>query len=180
MVILIKKNIIMYKYFYSFILALVIVIGCNNRNPSIKESNIKSEEVVKSNNSFQIIEKKKTEYNEYIGLIELSDTIYIGKNVGKIVNYKPRRSDIDYLLSVIIENEYDNGRIVKDTFSDGTLAPWFGVYANKIGFKKIRGTILEEALNDDKSKFDSVLRIERTFIHFVKEVYVMDSIFRVE
>ena len=63
--------------------------------------------------------------------IELSDTLYLGKNVGDIKDYKIEHDDIDYLLTVIIDNEYHDGIVVKDTFSDGTLSPWFGVYANK-------------------------------------------------
>lgn len=133
------------------------------------------------NNKIQIDKDGNSEIDGFNKLkIKLADTIFLGGNVGQIINYEPKRNDIEYLLSVIIENEYENGIFVKDTFSDGTLTPWFGVYANKKGFKNVKGIILEEALNDKKTKNDSILRIERTFIHFSKKVYVIDSIFKMK
>jgi len=120
--------------------------------------------------------QKKNEVNDFN--IELNDTIYLGSNTGKILNYKTENDKIDYLLSVIIENEYQDGIIVKDTFSDGTLSPWFGIYATKKGKMTIKGIILEEALNDMNYDIDSVLRIERKFLYFSKDVFVIDSIFK--
>lgn len=120
--------------------------------------------------------RKKIEVNDFS--IELNDTIYLGSNTGKILNYKTDNDKIDYLLSVIIENEYQDGIIEKDTFSDGTLSPWFGIYATKKGKMTIKGIILEEALNDMNYDIDSVLRIERKFLYFSKDVFVVDSIFK--
>ena len=107
---------------------------------------------------------------------ELDDTLYLGENVGEITDYQTEQKDIPYFLSVIIENQYEDGATVKDTFSNGTMNPWFGVYANKKGKMIVKGTILEEAVNDRNWDKDSTVKIERTFLHFSKEVYVLDSI----
>jgi len=141
----------------TYLIIFIILIGCK---PERKET----------------VDSNKDLYGNF--RIQLSDTLYLGANTGKILNYKTEHDDIDYLLSVLIDNEYDNGILVKDTFSDGTLSPWFGVYANNKGKMVIKGIILEEDLNDRNSHIDSVLRIERTFFYFSKEVYVLDSIFR--
>jgi len=135
----------------------VVLIGCKSE----RKENVDSDKIIFD--KFQL---------------QLSDTLYLGENIGKILDYKTKYDDIDYLLSVIIENEYQNGILVKDTFSDGTLSPWFGVYANKTGKMVIKGTILEEALNDRNTDIDSILKIERTFLYFSKEVYVLDSILK--
>lgn len=166
-------------YYLRFILILIGFQSCNNEKHNSKEFNndIPRKQIDEIDNYSQIVTTKMLKFSDYKDLkIEFNDTIHIGRNIGRIINYKPKRNDIDYLLSVIIENEYENGRIVKDTFSDGTLAPWFGVYANKKGVKNIKGVILEEALNDTNTFKDSILHIERTFIHFSISSYVLDSI----
>jgi len=54
--------------------------------------------------------------------IELADTLVLGYNKGKILNYKkPKEKGALFLLSVIIENKYEV--IKRDTFSNGTLSP---------------------------------------------------------
>lgn len=103
--------------------------------------------------------------------IELKDTLIVGENYGKIIDYKPTKSDFRCLVSIIIENEYENGKVIRDTFSDGTLNPWFGVYAAQKGELTIRGKLMEEILNDKVN--DSILRIERTFFHFSRTVLVV-------
>lgn len=107
--------------------------------------------------------------------IELSDTIYLGGNVGHITDFKSNNEKGELLLTVLIENEYDKGKITIDTFSNGTLSPWFGVFAIKEGNKTIKGTLLEE-YKPDEQQSDSILKIHRTFIHFSKDVIVIDSI----
>ncbi|MGM1057454.1 MAG: hypothetical protein ACQEWG_16330 [Bacteroidota bacterium] len=140
---------------FIYLIAIFMLAGCN----SDKKETVASMESASDKFKF-----------------ELNDTLYLGENVGEISDYKTKHKDIDYLLSVIIENQYEDGIAVKDTFSDGTLSPWFGVYANKKGKMIVKGTILEEALNDRTTDKDSILKIERTFFHFSKEVYVLDSI----
>ena len=141
----------------SYLIIFIVLIACKDERKETVDSN-------------------KDIYDKFE--IELSDTLYLGKNVGDIKDYKTEHDDIDYLLTVIIDNEYHDGIVVKDTFSDGTLSPWFGVYANKKGKMVIKGIIIEEALNDRNSDIDSILKIESTFFYFSKEVYVLDSIFK--
>lgn len=157
-------------YYLKLILIVIIFQSCKNEKYNSEGNNNQIDQYS------QIVTNKTSKLSDYKELkIEFNDTIYLGRNIGKIINYKPKRNDIDYLLSVIVENEYENGRIVTDTFSDGTLAPWFGVYANDKGIKNIKGVILEEALNDTNTFKDSILRIERTFIHFSIRSYVVAS-----
>src|SRR5690606_32517224 len=108
----------------------------------------------------------------------LNDTLYLGANTGTISDYQTEQEDLKYLLSIIIENEYEDGVVDKDTFSNGTLSPWFGVYATKTGKMVVNGVILEEALNDRNTDKDSILRIEKKYMYFSKEVYVLDSIYK--
>ena len=100
--------------------------------------------------------------------IELKDTLILGYNKGRILDYEKRNDNDDCLLSVIIENEYSDGVIRKDTFSDGSLSPWFGVCAFKKGLKKIKGAVLEEILTES----DSAVHIAQTYHYFSLNVYV--------
>jgi hypothetical protein len=165
-----------------FLIKVGICLFLANFTSCKNNKHLKGKDLYNKSDKIEVIKIFKdgnSKIDEYSELnMELADTIFLGGNVGNITNYKPRRNDIEYLLSVIIENEYNNGIIVNDTFSDGTLAPWFGVHANKTGYKIIKGIIVEEGLNDTKTEIDSVFRIERTSVHFSKKVYVIDSIFK--
>ena len=109
--------------------------------------------------------------------IEIKDTLEVGKNIGKIKSYYSDFSGDDHLLSVIVNNKYNNGIVKKDTFSDGTLKPRFGIFAPKKGKQKVSLIILEEVLNEVKaSKDSSVLNILKHKKYFEKEVYVRDTI----
>lgn len=138
---------------YLRLFCFVILIGCN-ADPKADKSNLES--------------------TKRFG-IELNDTIYLGGNVGHITDFKSNNEKGDVLLTVLIENEYDKGKITIDTFSNGTLSPWFGVFAIKKGAKTIKGTLLEE-YKPNEQESDSILKIHRTFVHFSIDVIVIDSI----
>jgi antitoxin component YwqK of YwqJK toxin-antitoxin module len=107
--------------------------------------------------------------------IKVPDTLKVGKNKGELVSYNSNFKGQNILVSVIVENKYSDSEIKKDTFSDGTLTPYFGIYAHKTGKKKIKVTLLEEVLNEIKVTNDSsFLRIIKHNKYFEKEVYVID------
>lgn len=110
-------------------------------------------------------------------VIEIADTLNLGKNLGKIKRYNTNFKGDDNLLSVIVENRYSANEIKNDTFSDGSLLPKFGVFAFKKGKQKVNIILLEEVLNEVRIKKDSsVIRILKHRKYFEKEVYVKDTI----
>ena len=108
--------------------------------------------------------------------LEIPDTIEVGKNIGKVLNYNSNYSSDKYYLSdyhfltVIVENEYENGLIKKDTFSDGSFTPGFGIFARKKGNQTVRGSILEEIVYDIPS--DSSLVAKEHIKYFERDVFV--------
>lgn len=127
----------------------------------------------------QIISYTDNKVNEQLSSffeIEIKDTLVVGKNIGKIVSYTSDFYGSDHLISVIVDNEYSDGRVKKDTFSDGTLNPKFGIYSSNIGMQKISLVILEEVLNEvEVSEDSSFLNILKHKKYFDKTVYVMDT-----
>ncbi|MFL0354768.1 toxin-antitoxin system YwqK family antitoxin [Xanthomarina sp. GH4-25] len=109
--------------------------------------------------------------------LEISDTLRIGKNAGRIKNYVTNFNNREAnLLSVIIDNENSEKEIKKDTFGNGTLKPFFGVTIFKTGKQKIKGKILEKVLTKTKEDNDLYrLTIVEHYKYFEKEVYVWDK-----
>lgn len=109
--------------------------------------------------------------------IEISDTLRIGKNAARIKNYVTNfhNRERNY-LSVIIENEYQDGEIKRDTFSDGTLQPYFGVSIFKTGKQIIKGKIQEKILTKTKDSTDWYsVSMGDHYKYFEKEVYVWEK-----
>lgn len=109
--------------------------------------------------------------------IEISDTLRIGKNAARVKNYVTNFNNREAnLLLVIIDNEYSEKEIRKDTFGDGTLKPFFGVSILKTGKQKIKGKIQEKILTKTKDSTDLyTLTIAEHYKYFEKEVYVWDK-----
>ena len=80
-------------------------------------------------------------------------------------------------LWIIIENEYPNKVIKKDTFFEEANYSRFGVLANNVGRKKIEGTIVEKTFLTERINEDSLTAYMVTQKkYFEKEVYVKDTI----
>ena len=109
--------------------------------------------------------------------IEIPDTIQLGKNIAFVKNYVSKFNDVDErFLSVIIENQYSETNIKKDTFSDGSLNPYFGVYGYKLGKQVVNGQIEEKILiKKEINKDSSSLTIIDDYKYFEKEVFVIDN-----
>ncbi|NQY31449.1 MAG: hypothetical protein HRT69_18530, partial [Flavobacteriaceae bacterium] len=110
--------------------------------------------------------------------IKLPDTIKLGKNRGEIRYYSTKKAENKYLL-VIVDNEYSEGIIKRDTFLKEPDYTWFGVFAHKVGKKKVTIRIVEELINPNNMDKDTVnLRFTYHSKYFEKEVYVRDTIVR--
>lgn len=113
--------------------------------------------------------------------IKLNDTLKLGKNIGKIyLNSK----DIDIkdnihkkYFMIVVENQYSDKKIQKDTFLEEPTHSWFGVFANEIGKKNIQGAIIEQLVTTNKINDDSLkAKIITQKKYFEKEVYVKDTV----
>ncbi|HMC01612.1 MAG TPA: hypothetical protein VKN14_11310 [Flavobacteriaceae bacterium] len=118
----------------------------------------------------------KNEPSSYFEL-DIPDTLRIGKNLARIKNYETNNyGNEGNLITIIMDNQYSESEIKKDTFSDGTLKPFFGIYAYKTGKLKIKGKIQEQILNKEKED-DSLftLTLSDHYKYFEKEIYVWDK-----
>jgi len=109
--------------------------------------------------------------------LQIPDTIQIGKNIARINNYVSNTNNIDTrYLSVIVENRYSNSEIQQDTFNWGNSHLFFGINANKVGRKIIKGKIEEKTLKTDSISEDLFnLTVSDRYRYFQKEVYVSDN-----
>ena len=109
--------------------------------------------------------------------LEVPDTIRMGRNIGKLKynsNFNPENREI---LGIVIDNEYSEGQIKKDSFGNGTDSPSFGIFAHKSGLKIIKGHTVETLVFNNNKKADStVIKIAKHKKYFKKEVYVKDTI----
>jgi hypothetical protein len=122
--------------------------------------------------------KVETENSRFT--LEIPDTLKIGNNYGRIKDYSiiPKKDDIN-LLSVIIENEYENNKARKDTFSDGTLTPFFKILRNKKGKQFVKLSIEEKILSETRINSDSTnLRIVTNEYFYTLEFIVMGENFK--
>ncbi len=119
------------------------------------------------------INKKNSSYYT----IKLPDTIYLGKTLGDLYYSSNFNKIKKKELFVIIDNNY-NGIIKKDTFIDETPEyTFFGIYADKIGEKIIRGEIIEQLFKYDTVNTQNLsLKILEHKKYFEIEVYVKDTI----
>ena len=109
--------------------------------------------------------------------IELPDTITLGKNIGRIHYNSNFLKTKEKFLQVIIDNQYSDSEIRKDTFVEDFTNTRFGVFAHKIGTKKITGTIIEKLIYvTEINKDSSELIIKNHKKYFEKTVYVKDAL----
>lgn len=116
-------------------------------------------------------EKINREKSSYF-VIELKDTLSLGKSIGKIKYFSKFLKNERY-LSVVIDNLYGKDIVKKDTFAYNQDSLRFGVYAYKKGELNIKGELIETILNEKylgggKSELE-VLKIKK---FFNKKVYI--------
>lgn len=114
--------------------------------------------------------------SSYFNLI-LPDTLQLGRNIGDLDYHSNFSKTYKKFLDVIIENEYSEKNIKKDTFRYNDETPYFGVFAYKMGKNKIKGTILETLFYVNETGNDSALgRVVTHKKYFEKEVFVKDTV----
>jgi len=118
----------------------------------------------------------KINYNKsWFFQLNLPDTLKLGRNLGSIKYYSHVDADEKFMY-IVIENEYENSIIKKDTFTDKIEFSQFGVYANKLGEMKIKGEIIEQNLLTKKiNKDSSELTINTHTKYFEKNVFVINN-----
>lgn len=108
--------------------------------------------------------------------MEFPDTITLGKNIGRIRYNSNFIKAREKFLQVIIDNQYSDFEVKKDTFVEDFNNTRFGVFAHKKGIKVITGTIIEKLVYvTEINKDSSELIIKTHEKYFEKEVYVKDS-----
>ena len=106
----------------------------------------------------------------------IPDTISRGKHIGQITEYKRiKKPNIDYLLSVIVSNQYEDSEIKMDTFSDGTLNPFFGINGFKTGIQEIELIIEEQIIEPYEKDKDSFLGITKLYHQYDARITVVDG-----
>ncbi|MFV9484900.1 hypothetical protein ACNI3T_13710 [Christiangramia sp. ASW11-125] len=118
----------------------------------------------------------KIEPSSYYEL-DIPDTIKIGRNLARVKNYETSFNDRESnLLTVIVDNQYSDSIIKKDSFSDGTMKPFFGIYGYKEGNQIVKGIIEEKIISEIDRKGDSsTFSLEMHHKYFEKEVYVWNK-----
>ncbi|MDO6519066.1 toxin-antitoxin system YwqK family antitoxin [Zobellia uliginosa] len=115
-----------------------------------------------------VVNLKKSSFFE----LNVPDTLFLGKNLGKIDYYSNLKADKKYIL-VIVENQYSDTEVRRDTFSEDSNSLRFGIYAHKTGSKRIVGEIIEKLVDTTKTNKDSLeLVVNEYRKYFEKDVFV--------
>lgn len=105
--------------------------------------------------------------------ISVPDTISIGKSIGKLKYYtNPQKNYKTRFVYIIVDNETNEGKARKDTFTDNIENLWFGIETYKKGSFRLRGKIEEEISYLEYSKDSSTLKINTTNKYFDKMIWV--------
>lgn len=133
---------------------------------SMKNSNYKNQTIYFDKKGDTIFESSSY-YKLY-----LPDTLTLGKNIGRI-KYHSNFKTKDNFFYILIDNQISENEIVKDTFNEEKEITRFGVFAHKIGLKKVKGIIVETILDLRKTNNDSAtLTINKHKKYFEKLVFV--------
>lgn len=112
----------------------------------------------------------------------ISDTLAYGKNLARISKYNRNLKENETaLISIIIENELEDGSMKIDTFSDGLKTPFFGISKYTKGKHKIEIKVEEKLLQSKSLPNDSMyLEIKDIYYTYVFDVFVMDKEYKSE
>ncbi|NJY61899.1 hypothetical protein HC174_03900 [Salinimicrobium sp. CDJ15-81-2] len=103
--------------------------------------------------------------------IKVPDTLTQGPNKGIAELYTFNKPFESRASSVIIENKYPDGSIVKDTFFGNPENLEFGIYASEGGDKQIKGEISEILLAKDEEGNGYKIKVTS---FFTEHVYVKE------
>jgi hypothetical protein len=146
---------------FNLILLLLFLVSCGQK---ANETNDNKPENSALTNQTDLFEFK------------IPDTISLGKHIGRITKYKRnKKPNYDYLLSVIVSNQYEDSKIKTDTFSNGTLNPFFGINGFKTGTQEIKLIIEEQIIEPYKKDKDSFLGITKLYHQYDSRITVVDG-----
>ena len=142
------------------ILLLVFFISCGKKRNETPNKKLENSALTNQTDIFEF---------------KIPDTISLGKHIGRITKYKRNKNpDFDYLLSVIVSNQYEDSKRKTDTFSNGTLNPFFGINGFKTGTQEIKFVIEEQIIEPYVKENDSFLGITKLYHQYDKRIIVVD------
>ncbi len=143
-----------------FILLSILLISCGQKENETSNSKLTTSSLTNQSDLFEFT---------------IPDTITFGKHIGRITKYKRnKKPNVDYLLSVIVSNQYEESKVKMDTFSDGTLNPFFGINGFKTGTKEIKLVIEEQIIETNQKGKDSLLGITKLYHEYDIRITVVD------
>lgn len=104
--------------------------------------------------------------------LRLKDTLVLGGNKGEVFYYHDTLGYQKRYIRIIIDNQYSENNVKKDTFVGEESENWFGIYNHKIGNKTVSGMIEEQLIFDGESKTSPEYKIITFTKYFKEEVYV--------
>jgi hypothetical protein len=112
----------------------------------------------------------------------ISDTLAYGRNLARISEYKrDYKENQSSVIAVIIKNEFPDGTIKNDTFSDGLKTPFFGIGVFQTGKQQIEVKVEEKVMTDKKLSNDSmILEINDIYYTYVFDVFVKEKGYKSE
>lgn len=106
--------------------------------------------------------------------LAIQDSLILGRNVGEIFYHHDTLGYQKRYITIVVDNQYSENLIKKDTFVGEENKNWFGIYNYKIGKQKISGSIEEQLVFPTLDKNGAPNYTIRTFTkYFKKEVYVI-------
>lgn len=104
--------------------------------------------------------------------LAIEDTLILGRNVGEIFYHHDTLGYQKRYITIIVDNQYSESQVKKDTFVGEESKNWFGIYNHKIGNKTVSGIIEEQLIFDGDNKNSSEYIIRTSTKYFEKEVFV--------
>lgn len=117
--------------------------------------------------------KDKIDYkNSSFFDLRIKDTLVVGGNKGEVFYYHDTLGYQKRYIRIIIDNQYSENMVKKDTFVGEESKNWFGIYNRKTGNKTVSGIIEENLIYNGDSEASSEYTIRTFTKYFKEEVYV--------
>jgi hypothetical protein len=148
---------------FNLILLLFLFASCGQKRNESKDNKRENSALTNQTDLFEF---------------KIPDTISLGKHIGRITKYKRnKKPNYDYLLSVIVSNQYEDSKVKTDTFSNGTLNPFFGINGFKTGTQEVELIIEEQILEPYEKDKDSFLGITKLYYQYDARITVVEGDF---
>jgi hypothetical protein len=108
-------------------------------------------------------------------VLDVKDTLSLGGVIGEIFYHHDTVGYQKRYIRIIVDNQYSESKIKKDTFVGEESKKWFGIYNHKTGNKTVSGIIEEQLIFGGDNKTPSDYTIRTSTKYFQKEIYVKDK-----